>query len=120
MMKISSAIFGVILYCVLCFTATAESIQPYEAGVQPIKSRIQAINDQIVATNARLSTADISSEEKQLRLKCLQQYSSEKEQLEADLETGRKINQLPGVMYLSTMTQQPCYIDLNQHSGSTR
>jgi hypothetical protein len=106
--------YWLVTFCfILSLTASAESFQPYEAGAYPIKSRIQTINNIIKAIDARLAAHDISSEEKQLRLNCLKQYSAQKEQLEA----GKKISQLPGITYLSEAAENECAKGLPHHSS---
>jgi len=113
-----ASISWLVTFCfMLSLTASAESFQPYEAGAYPIKSRIQTINNLIKAIDERLAAQDISSEEKQLRLNCLEQYSAEKEQLEADLEAGKKISQLPGITYLSDAAEHECAKGLPHHSS---
>jgi len=113
-----ASIHWLVTFCfMLSLTASAESFQPYEAGAYPIKSRIQTINNLIKAIDERLAAQDISSEEKQLRLNCLEKYSAEKEQLEADLEAGKKISQLPGITYLSEAAEHECAKGLTHHSS---
>lgn len=116
-MHLASIYWLVTFFFMLSLTANAESFQPYEAGAYPIKSRIQTINNLIKAIDARLAAQDISSEEKQLCLNCLKQYSAEKEQLEVDLEAGKKISQLPGISYLSGTAEHECAKGLPHHSS---
>ncbi len=98
----------VILWFSVAPEASAEDFQSYEAGTYPIRARIGIINKTIAAIEARLTATDLSSEEKESRANCLQQYLSEKKQLEEDLEAGRKISQLPGMMFLTGVAEQEC------------
>lgn len=111
-MNVASVLRFVVLCLWPCFTASAAGFQSYEAGISPISSRIQTLDGLISATNARLAVPDISSEERELRMNCLKQYTAEKEQLVADLEAGRKISQLPGVIYLAEADEHKCSIGL--------
>jgi predicted Zn-dependent protease len=99
---------------------SAERFQSYEAGTHPIRSRIETINTIASAIEARLTVPDISPAEKELRTHCLQQYASEKKQLEEDLEAGRKISQLPWVTFLTPEGEQECIKGLTIQSGGTR
>ena len=107
-MNLASRLWLLIFCFALFSSAAAQGLQSYEAGIQPIKSRINTLDNLIAATNSRLTSPNISVEEKQLRLKCLEQYSAEKAQLEADLEAGRKLSELPGVMYFSNTDEHLC------------
>lgn len=100
--------------------ANAERFQSYEAGTEPIRSRIETINRVVTAIEDRLAVPDLSPEEKELRTHCLLQYASEKKQLEEDHEAGRKINQLPGVTFLTPEGEQECIKGLTIQSSGTR
>ncbi|WP_131801015.1 hypothetical protein [Methylobacillus sp. MM3] len=106
----------------LCFISSlgayAEGFQSYEAGTYPIRARIEVINKTITDIESSLKAADLSPKEKELLDECLRQYATEKKQLEADLEAGRKLNQSGLVNYLSADTEQEC-ASLTHHSSGT-
>jgi hypothetical protein len=111
-MNLIRVTFIAILSC-LSIPVVAEGLQSYEAGSYSIRARIEELHKITSAIEARLEETALAAKEKELRLACLQQYASEKEKLQNDLESGRKVSESIFVTYLDQKSDQECTTGLS-------